>query len=60
MNGYLSRNASSCDLKVKTGRPGGECSLQDKSPFLNLWSQALICDKFFPKHRFIHALGDLI
>jgi hypothetical protein len=45
-NGYLSRNALSCDPKIKTGRPGREWSLQDKSPFLNLWSQVLICDKW--------------
>jgi hypothetical protein len=45
-NGYLSRNASSCDPKVKSRRPGREWSLQDKSAFLNLWSQVLICDKW--------------
>jgi hypothetical protein len=45
-NGYLSRNTSSCNPKVKTGHPDREWSLQDKSPFLNLCSQVLICDKW--------------
>jgi hypothetical protein len=34
-NGYFCINASSCDLKVKTGRRERGKSMQDKSPFLN-------------------------
>jgi hypothetical protein len=39
------RNTANRDRKVKGGRPVRGAFLQDKSPFLNFWSQVLIWDR---------------
>jgi hypothetical protein len=41
----LRRNAPSCGSKVKSGHPVRGASLQDKSLFLNFWSQILIWNR---------------
>jgi hypothetical protein len=43
--GYFWRNAASCGPKGQRPRPGRGASLQNKSPFLNLWSKILMWDR---------------